>query len=72
MAGAILTPTQLVEAAQAAPCPACRVREELTRASHSGAQAKAATLAKSPKVRAVFVHTCGQGSGESTNKKGGQ
>jgi hypothetical protein len=59
--GAILGPVALAQRATAAPCPGCYVVDEIRRAISLGAVAKAATLRKSPAVRAVKVHKCGRG-----------
>lgn len=58
---AILGPVALVKAANEAPCPACRIVEELKRCGPAGAWTKATTLRKSEQVRAAFVHKCGRG-----------
>lgn len=58
---AILGPAALVKAAKTAPCPACRIIEELKRCGPAGAWTKATTLRKSKQVRAAFVHKCERG-----------
>lgn len=54
----ILSPAQLAAVAKAAPCPACRVLEELRKCGPAGAFSKATAIRKSKTVRAVFAHTC--------------
>lgn len=61
-ARSVLNISGLVAAANAAPCPACRVIEEIRYAASMGAMSKAATIRKSPAVRAAMIHKCERGT----------
>lgn len=59
--GGALNVSRLAAIAEAAPCPACAIKAELSSLTARGGYSKSSALAKSPKIRALFVHECGAG-----------
>jgi hypothetical protein len=56
--GGSLNVSRLAAIAEAAPCPACAIKAELESLTARGGYSKSTALAKSPRIRELFVHEC--------------